>query len=239
MHLILRKSIHTICAGIACLQLLSCMPPTHLDSTVSSSDQATNATSNGVEASLRIISDNDYMKECIKDYPVVYETQIEYEGIYPGVTSQDRLVEQLGQPNKSDTFGDDLEYLFFESQYVDHFFITDNLVSIISVQSDSKDWFPLKSILERYGCPDMILSSASDTDLSESTLVYDHTYFEYSVAGLSVTFDKFPVHYSDSPIVMEYSAPIPVHDYLEDISYYLDHKMTKAVNFSEAVQDAQ
>ena len=215
-----------LCAVIALLQLSGCIPTAPLF-----------AKENGAQTAISITSNNDYMQDCTNGHPVVYDKQMDYKGILPGVTRLDQLTEQFGQPNKSGTYNNSLEYLYFHNQYIDHFYITNNLVSSISVQADSETWFPLKSILEKYGCPDLILTITTDHDDPESPLVYDHTRFEYVTSGLSVVFDEFPVNYSNSPIVMWYGAPIPVNDYLENISYFLDRKLSKVVNFSEAVKN--
>ena len=232
---------YIICSVIILLQLLGCVTTSPLNSQTSSPDPMTSEVSAGVQNSNIIISDNNYMKDCVKDFPIVHDVQIGYKGITPGVTEQDQLIEIMGQPNKTDTINAGFEYIYIDASgnYVDHFFLENNLVYGISVQSYADTRFPLKSLLETYGCPELVLVSASDNDIPESPLAYDLTYLVYIDDGLSVGFDGYPIHYEDTPFVLRFSIPMTVNDYLEDISYYLDAKISKVVNFSEAVKNAK
>ena len=187
---------------------------------------------------VNVILSDDYLKDCRSIFPTVLAGQVGFGEIYPGISTKDQIINQLGSPDKSDTTSEGEEYIYLDAdaKYATHVFMKGNLASSINVGSDNTTWFPLQNILEKYGCPDLMIASASDTDLPDNPLVYDGMHLAYLQAGLWFVFDVYPIGYSDSPIIIGYEKPRTVDDYLEQVSYYLDKKILMIVTFSEAVK---
>ncbi len=181
---------------------------------------------------------DEYMKECKLKYPAAYTQQAGFQEMYPGITTKDELIDQLGQPDDYTESNTRDEYLYFDSRAgsVDHFIMKDNLVTGIRVQSDTEILLPLRDILETYGCPDLIFAIAPGDDVEDTPLVFSETFLVYLEAGIRINLDSYPIKYSSNPFQIYFVVPDSVSDYLD----WLEQKALKdmiLVSFSDAVID--
>lgn len=181
-----------------------------------------------------IINSENYLKECRLKYPIVNSQQIGFLEVYPGITTKDELIAQLGQPNKFSKTDQVEEYLYFDASksYAYHFYVTKNVVSDISIGSDIRQLDSLKNILEKYGCPDLVIAELLSDDPFAIPSEYNTTYFQYLKAGLWIRFEGYPINYSDMPTVISFEKPLSLISFLE---LRFNPQASKVVPFSEAI----
>ena len=59
----------------------------------------------------------------------------------------------------------------------------------------------------------------------------------YSDAGIGIDFDSCPIKYSYTAVGIDFFKPISVDDYLENISDFLESRVSILVPFSAAIMD--
>lgn len=218
---------------VALLFVSSCLTNNDSNSSVST---LTNTTPN--QTFENVTYDENYMKDCKNKFPLIHSQQIGFREIYPGFTTEDQLIAQLGQPNKFSKTDEGEEYLYFDPDvsYAYHFFITNHVVSDIFIEADAETLSPLQNILEKYGCPDVIFAVSASDDPFDNILNYNRTFFVYLDAGIRIKFEGYPINYLDTPFVVGFVKPISLDDFLELETDSLASKSSVLITFLEAVK---
>lgn len=179
-----------------------------------------------------IIYNENYLKGCKSNYPITHTEQAGFQEVYPGVTTKDELIAQFGQPNSVSALEQKKDYVYFDAEatYSYHFFVANNVVYTIHVNPATET---LQTILEKYGCPDVIAAAILSGDLFDANTKYNATYFQYLKAGVLVMFDGYPINYSDIPRTIVFEEPSSLNSFLEKRG--VDSRNPKLVSFSEAV----
>jgi hypothetical protein len=174
-----------------------------------------------------ILYDEDYLKDCKLKYPPVYDRQIGFMEIYPGASTVDDLVNRLGTSYKFTKVNEEKEYFYTNTDATSfyHFFTKTNIIESIVISSNSE----AQTILEKYGCPDLINAEALTDDAFETSIEFNKTFFWYVQAGMWVRFESYPIHYSEIPSTIGFEIP----NSLSPIIYF--DEFSKPVSFSEAI----
>ena len=193
----------------------------------------------------KTVNHTDYLADCKSKYPNRVSVQEDFQGIYPGITTTVELVNQFGNPDKYSRTATEEEYLYIGEEfdgrprYVYSFVTKQENVDAIYVDIDNKIILPLQSILEKYGCPDMIVAMALNDGLREEKMLeYNKTFLIYLDAGLQMRFEDYPVSFSDRPSHIKFVKPVSLQDFLTQESdpqtgFFID-KFSLPVSFSDA-----
>ena len=171
-----------------------------------------------VERFYRTVSDKDYLKNCRSQYPLVSNQQIGFRDVYPGKTTSEEVLENLGQPNERSTVGEYQDWLYSDDNltFSYHILIKENIVDSAIVETDMAILLPLKDILTEYGCPDLIIATELDPSSVAETPSYNTTFFIYHTSGIQIRFEGFPASPSSLASIVSYVKPLALRDFLED-----------------------
>ncbi len=192
------------------------------------------------------VNNTEYLADCRNKYPTEVAVQEGFQGIYPGRTTTVELVNQFGQPDKYSVINKtEDEYLYIGEElndnpsYVYNFGGKQNMVDTIYVYLDKEIILPLQGVLEKHGCPDIIIAMALNDGLRvEEILEYNKIFLIYLDAGLQMRFEDYPVSLSDIPSHVAFVKPISLQDFLTQESdlrtgFFVD-EYAMPVSFSDA-----
>lgn len=194
-----------------------------------------------IERFYRIVSDTDYLKDCRSQYPSVSNQQIGFRDIYPGKTTDNQIPESLGKPTAHNiTIGGYEEWLYYDENltFAYRLYTKNNVVDFVTIEVDREILLPLEDILNKYGCPDLIIAIELDPPPFAETPNYNKTFFIYHRAGIEIRFEGYPVSYSDPASVVSFVKPLSLKDYLEKQykSGFLVNDFSSPVSLEEAVK---
>lgn len=183
---------------------------------------STLATESSRQAFENIVTNDDYLKDCKLKYPQIYNQQVGFQEVYSGITTESELIDRLGRSYEISKSNEGTEYFYSDSNMarVYSFFVINNLVDDIAVVADSETLIPLQKILEKYGCPDLIIAIALSDDLFERPLDYNRTFLVYLDGGVQIRFEGYPINYSDVPSLVRFTKPSSLSTFLEIESDY-------------------
>jgi hypothetical protein len=185
-----------------------------------------------IQPSGKVIHDSSYLQDCRLQYPTKNDRQVDFRNVYPGITTVPDMLEKFGQPNKSS--GDDdqgYQYIYINKErgYSYDFFTKDHIIKGVSVD-DPEIVVPLKDILNKYGCPDLIVAESGEDDTIGAPIIFNGVSFTYLNAGLLIRFDGYPIEYTSIPDVFAFMNPA----YLKETEF-VNNKYAVLASFSEAV----
>ncbi len=221
-----------------CVQRDNVTEPAQID-TPTQSNPITTPTPNttvAMQTTESIVSSGNYLTDCELKYPLDEDAnQVGFLNIYPGITTEAELINQLGQTYRFSNVNEQKEYFYSDQDatYAYSFLVTDKVVKDIAVLANDEILSSLQSILEKYGCPDLIIAQALSDDPFDNSLIYNKTIFRYLNMGIWMRFEAYPIAYSDTPSVLGFQKPISLDSFLETI---FDIKTSKIASFSEAIK---
>lgn len=166
----------------------------------------------------RIVSDADYLQDCRSQYPPLSREQIGFRDIYPGKTTSAQILERLGNPRSHEVTVDGYEeWRYYDDNLTFAYSIhtKKDVTDFVTVEVDRETLLPLKDILNKYGCPDLIIATELDSSPVAEKPNYNKTFFIYYTAGIEIRFEGYPVSYSDSASIVNFISPLPLKKYLE------------------------
>lgn len=206
------------------------LPPTKIIATqyLASISPSTNAPQH--QTLDEVLGNKSYLQDCKIKYPPVYNHQIGFLEILPGITKVNDLTSQLGNSYQYTKTDEEEGYDYYN---VDALFVVKNKMveSIILGESHTEMLLPLRTLLEKYGCPDVINALALTDDSFETSIKFNKTIFWYVYAGIWIRFESYPISYSDTSSQISFEAPPFIHS----IIGFDEH--SKPVSFSEAITD--
>ncbi len=172
-----------------------------------------------------VLDDKYYLEDCKTKYPSAYTEQASFHEVYPGVTTENELVENLGKSyiKVSDPNG------YGYPELGASFDISDNIVDTIYVEPKAEQITSLQKALEKYGCPDVINAQALTDDPSEDSVPFNRTVLFYIQAGMYIDLNTYPVSYSQAVESIIFTRP----SFLYTIVDF--DEISKPVSFSEAI----
>lgn len=154
-----------------------------------------------------VASNPNYLKRCRDINPNREKTQIAYQGIRPGKTSEDEAKSLLGPPDQSFTVMNVTNWMYGDvGLYIERGIVTDVLVP-----ANDAPAMTLEKFVRLYGCPDVIFAIDSGEEPYGN---YDATRFGYHNIGLVVQFSNFPVTMNSIPEYIQYFQPMSLDDFL-------------------------
>lgn len=195
-----------------------------------------------IEIFKNIVSDENYLKDCKAIYSVASDQQAGFHEVYPGVSTEKDIMDQLGDSYEKFESNKGKQYLYFDfsTNHAYSFFVINNTVDDIDIISDLEVLTPLQKILEKFGCPDFFIAVALNKDDLDASLNYNKVFMVYLDAGIRIRFDGYPISYSDIPSLMSFVKPGSFNDFLElesDLATgFLISKSSLPISFSEAVK---
>jgi hypothetical protein len=174
-----------------------------------------------------VLSDEKYLQDCKTKYPPVYNQQIGFLEIYPGITKVNDLTSRLGNSYQFEKTDEESGYYYDIGAL---FVAKDETVESIYIDQ-MEMLLPLRTLLEKYGCPDVINAEALTDDAFETSVEFNKTILGYVHAGMWIRFENYPVSYSDFPSRIGFETPLFMRTMLSL------GKRSKPVSFSEAVID--
>jgi hypothetical protein len=195
-----------------------------------------------VERFYRTVSNPDYLKNCKTQYPFVSNQQIGFRDIYPGKTTPDEVLENLGQPivERSTVDGHN-DWLYYDDNltFSYHILIKENLVDSATVVTDKSLLLPAKDILLKYGCPDLIIATELDPAPFAETPNYNTTFFIYHTLGIQIRFEGYPILSSYSASTINYVKPLSLRDFLVNDyeNGFLVDSFSVPVSLEEAIKE--
>jgi hypothetical protein len=182
------------------------------------------------------------LKDCKLRYPPAFDQQVGFHKVYPGITTENAIIDQLGESDEKFEANKGKHYFYFD-QSTNHaysYFIIDNLVVDIDIISDSEFLIPLQNIFEKFGCPDLFVAVAAGNDMRNYSQNYNQIFLVYLDAGIRIRFDGYPMNYSETPSLVSFVKPNSLNDFLvleSDLSTgFLVSNSSVPVSFSEAVK---
>ena len=184
-----------------------------------------------------IVYDEYYLQDCKQIYPPKYNQQVGFYEVYPGITTDTEIIKQFGSSYEYSEFNDQEEYFYKDSgvTYAYSFSVTNHLAGDIAIVADAEILLPLQKILDKYGCPDLIIAETLSDDPFAESLNYNGTLFVYLDEGIRINFDKYPIDLLSVPIVVAFVKPAFAQDYLE--SDFLNFPGWALTSYSEAIVD--
>lgn len=162
----------------------------------------------------RIIDDKDYMNGCQGIYPPPPKNQVDFKGIFPGVSSVATLIDNLGEPYTYTQFNniDNYRYSNESSDFIYEFSSFDDIIDGITILK-GKELANVQVLLNTFGCPNLIVANKLDEHYDEDK-TYDAITFLYLEGGIQIGFDKYPLHISDTPRSVWFNPPSDIESYV-------------------------
>ncbi len=180
--------------------------------------------------------DENYMRDCEKLFPEKFNQQVDFQNLYPGLSTRLQVIDRLGQPQKQSESGDELVYYDSDTDNYYNVFMKEGLISYVTVESTREMEMTLQTVLEKYGCPDLITASASgDGNLSNPEISYG-VFFTYLSSGMWFLFEGFPVSSSTHAVLAGYRSPMSADDYFQEAADSFASGILILVSFSESVK---
>lgn len=185
-----------------------------------------------VQPSGKVIYDSSYLQDCRLQYPTKNDRQVGFRNMYPGVTTVPDMITQFGQSYRYSEYDQRDYYVYInkEAGYVYGFSAKNNIIEDISID-DPEIVVPLKDILNKYGCPDLIGAESREDDTIGAPIIFNGVSFTYLNAGLLIRFDGYPIEYTSIPDVFAFMNPV----YLKEKTEFVNTKYAVLASFSEAV----
>jgi len=170
-----------------------------------------------------VVADSDYLSGCRTKYPNSVKNQIDFKGIYPGVSTKEDLTRILGKPTKIiQVIPSEIEWLYD----TDAFFLEKDLV--VAIYTDGQ--VTLKDYLDLYGCPEIIFA----TDLNQHPAGnYKNLLFVYPQAGFTIAFNEITIQLTDIPIQVAYYTSGTLNDFLSQNEFLLYAIIAKPIFWHE------
>lgn len=182
----------------------------------------------------KIVYDINYLSGCKGNSPAPPERQIDFMGVYAGVTTVDEILSRFGKPTEYRKMNDLKEYYYSDqSSYVHHFFITNEIVDSVAITTDKEILTEVQDILKKYGCPDLVTATAPEPSdlISGDNPDFSVTTFWYLNGGLVITFDGYPIKILDKADVIEFGKPMTLS------TFSFDRNTFTPVPFLSALSD--
>jgi hypothetical protein len=174
-----------------------------------------------------VLDDESYLEDCKITFPPVYTEQADFFGIYPGITTENELIENLGK--SYDKALDPKGYGYGYTELGAFFEIKNKTVDLIYVQPKPQKITHLLKALEKFGCPDVINAQALTDDAFEESVPFNRTVLFYLQAGIYIDLNTYPVRYSQAIDSIIFASP----SFLSTIVGF--DNLSKPVSFSGAI----
>lgn len=207
------------------------MLPTQIPEETHSNTQETEPL---IQPSGEVVYNSSYLQDCRAQFPTKNNRQVGLRNVFPGVTTVPDMIVQFGQSYKYTNYQgvNGYTYIDKETGYVYSFSAKNNIIEDILVD-DPEILVPLKDILIKYGCPDLIGAESLDNGgpTLDAPIIFNGVSFTYFDAGLLIRFLEYPVELSSRPDVFAFMKP----SYLKEETEIVNTKYSVLASFSEAV----
>lgn len=186
-----------------------------------------------IQPSGKVTLDSSYLQDCRSQFPTKNDRQVGLKNVYPGVTTVPDMLAQFGQSYEYSEDNQGGSYYIYnnkEAGYVYNFRAENNIIEHVRVD-DPEIVVPLKDILNKYGCPDLMVAEALENDIPGAPIIFNGVSLTYLNAGLLIRFNGYPIEYSSIPDVFVFMNPA----YLKEETEFVNNKYSVLVSFSEAV----
>ena len=167
---------------------------------------------------LDYVSNPEYNKECKNLNLPKYQGQLDFLGIYPGESTENFVKITVGDPTKVFSSGDEVSWYYDsrEEMYFSVIFVS-KIVKRINVDNMSKNDPSLFSIIEKYGCPNIIiLLNTSEDQVGSNRIV-----FTYSEIGVEFWYEGIHVGFTSVPREITYFKPTTLAVYVQNLEHFL------------------
>jgi hypothetical protein len=224
-----------ILLGSGCLPIKHPYPAQSATLQVSTSTNPATSTPH-VEIAKVVEFDENYMHDCRTLFPEIFNQQVDFQSLYPGLSTRQQIIDRLGQPQKQSESGDELVYYDSVTDNYYNVFIKEEVLSYVTVESAHEMEITLQTVLEKYGCPDLITVSVSgDGNLGNPKAFYG-VFFTYLSSGMWFLFDGFPVSFSTHAVLIGYRSPISADDYFQEAADSFASGILILATYSESVK---
>lgn len=154
-------------------------------------------------------SEPNYLLECLNISTKQSTKPIGYKGIIPGQTSANDVRNLVGNPLYITDILHEWTYAGFNIDF------KKDTVSWISVFADVNLMTPLKVVLKKYGCPEIIIAfDPNEDDMG----VLGGTSFIYPSGGVEFQFFNYPVSLNEISSGVNFFVASSLYEYLKDRS---------------------
>jgi hypothetical protein len=173
--------------------------------------------------------------DCSKTPSNKPSSQLSYEGIYAGITSEKEVKQFLGSPLNT-SLGDTYKILTYSNAYI---FIDNktNIVHDVFLYSEipSMSWF-----IDHYGCPDVVTHYELHPETSESSNYVSFAYFKAGIVLRNYRSSQFGIPVLEigaSPTNVLYTEPFgSLEEYLSFNGYDPSSNVVKIIDLEEAIK---